>query len=73
MTYLIAEVQALVNGQHLASRPAPRRTWRDRACEGSLQTQACLACNLGRVAADEILIDRLIAARQVQARIQGVA
>lgn len=49
------------------------RSWRERVQEGNLNRRAALACNLGRVAADEILIDRLIAARQVQARIQGVA
>lgn len=36
MTYLIAEIEALVNAQPLCSRPAPMRTWRDRASDAQV-------------------------------------
>lgn len=36
MTYLLLEVQAIVNAQPLCSRPAPMRTWRDRASDAEV-------------------------------------
>lgn len=73
MTYLIQEVEALVNGQKLASRPAPKRTWRDRANAGALNLEASAACDLRSSVGDENLCDRLRAARIMQSWLQGVA
>lgn len=73
MTYLLAEVSALVNGQKLASRPAPQRTWRDRANAGAIDLQASAACTLASTLTDENLCDRLQAARILRTWLQGVA
>lgn len=58
MTYLLLEVQAIVNAPKLQSRPAPKRTWRDRASDA--EAGAVFAA-----------LDKYLAVRQVGAEIGG--
>lgn len=56
MTYLLLEVSEIVNAQPLCSRPAPMRTWRDRASDA--EAGAVFAA-----------LDKYLAVRQVGAEI----